>query len=143
MIHEIIDIAKGAGFELVPLIDYHALNVDLDRLHETGKSGYYVMLPKQEEHRYNEWSVDHVARIEIVGVKECPFTNDDRRDFDNVNAIAVSLKRDLLDIINALMDTGEYDNVSRISFAVVPYRFDSFQTAVTASFELSKPSELC
>lgn len=143
MIDEIVRIAKEAGFDLVPLIDHQAIQVALDKCHEQKCKGHFVLLPRQEELRFDSYGIYAVSRVELVSTSNTDYTNSDSGDFNAVNGAVSSLKRDLTEIIAAIMETGEYENVSRVTFATIPYRYDSFQTAVTATFELSKPASLC
>lgn len=142
MIHNIITQAKEAGKELTPLIDHHALNVELDQIAHTGKGGIYIMLPKQETTTFGEYDRIRQATIEIVAAQVCPFGKDDVTDFNNVDALATSLKREIKEVIDAIFDTGRYDNVDRIQWTIIPYRYDSFCTAVSAQFTLNL-SDLC
>lgn len=143
MINEIVSIAKEAGFDLVPLIDHQAIQVELDKCYQTKSKGYFALLPRQEELRFGSYGISAVSRIELVATCNTDYTNSDVEDFNAVNDAVSSLKKDLIKIIAALMNTGYYDNTSRVSFVTIPYRYDSFQTAVTATFELSKPASLC
>lgn len=143
MIKEIVSIAQEAGFDLIPLIDHQAVQVELDKCYQTKSKGYFVLLPRQEELRFGSYGISAVSRIELVATCNTDYTNSDKEDFNAVNDAVSSLRRDLTDIIAAVMNTGVYDNISRVSYVVVPYRYDSFQTAVTATFELSKPASLC
>lgn len=143
MIKEIISIAAERGITITPLIDHYALNNYLDKRHDVNVPSYYVMLPKQSELRRGIYSTSDVQRIELVAVMSTDFDSDDRRDCDNVGEAVKTLKGGLLDIIEALEDSEQYDNVDTISFVAIPYRYDSFTTAVTATFNLAKPYTRC
>lgn len=143
MISEIVSIAQEAGFDLIPLIDHQAIQVALDKCYQAKSKGYFALLPRQEELRFGSYGITAVSRIELVATCNTDYTNSDDDDFNAVNDAVSSLRRDLTDIIAAVMNTGVYDNISRVSYVVVPYRYDSFQTAVTATFEISKPASLC
>lgn len=142
-IKELVKIAKNtSGYDIVPLIDYHALNVEIDNF-KGGSPAFFVMLPTREETRFGSYSEEHSVRIVLVGVQETAFSSSDRIDFNAVDTVAESLKADLLKIIRGIVSSEEYDNVSRVSWTTVPYRFDSLRTAVTAQFDLVKPIPLC
>lgn len=143
MIQEIISIAAERGIEITPLIDHYALNNYLDKRHDVNVPSYYVMLPKQSKLRYGMFSASDVQRIELVAVMSTDFDSDDRKDCDNVGEAVKALKEGLVSIIEALMESEQYDNIDAISFVAIPYRYDSFTTAVTATFNLSKPYTRC
>lgn len=144
MIQEIIKIAAEAGFDIVPLINHHALNVKLDEYVNTGKEGLFIMLPETEERRTRIYDQAHTAMIELVASSQTSFSSDDVTDFYNVNDAAESLKKKLEDVITALYDSGQFENASlRIRFRIYPYRYDSFQTVVTVTFELTKSVSPC
>lgn len=142
MIHDIMTTAKEAGKELTPLLDSYALNVELDNIAHTGKGGIYIMLPKQETTTFGEYDRKRGVSVEIVAAQVCPFGKDGITDFHNVDALATSLKREIKEVIDAIFDTGRYDNVERIQWTIIPYRYDSFCTAVSALFTLNI-SDLC
>lgn len=143
MIREIIDIAAERGMEITPLIDHYALNAYLDRRHGLDTPSYYVMLTKQSEIRNGIYTTTDVERIELVAVMETELTNDDKVDYDNVSEAARTLKEGLMSIVNAIGDSDQFDSVENVSFNVIPYRYDSFMTAVTATFNLVKPYSQC
>lgn len=143
MIREIISIAAERGIEITPLIDHYALNNYLDKRHDINAPSYYVMLPKQSELRNGDYSQTDTERIELVAVMSTDFDSDDRKDCDNVGEAVKTLKGGLLDIIEALIESEQYDNIDAISFVAIPYRYDSFTTAVTATFNLAKPYTRC
>lgn len=143
MIQEIISIAAERGITITPLIDHYALNNYLDKRHDVNAPSYYVMLPKQSELRNGDYSQTATERIELVAVMSTDFDSDDRKDCDNVGEAVKALKAGLMSIIEALEDSEQYDNVETISFVAIPYRYDSFTTAVTATFNLAKPYTRC
>jgi hypothetical protein len=144
MIKDIISIAAEAGFELVPLINHYALNDKLDEYVNTGQEGLFIMLPETEEKRMRTYDQAQIAMIELVASSQTSFSSNDVTDFYNVNDAAKSLKKKLEKVITALTDSGQFENVSlRIRFRIYPYRYDSFQTVVTATFELTKSVSPC
>lgn len=143
VIKGLVNIAKNtSGYDLVPLIDYHALNVEIDNF-KGSRPAFFVMLPTREETRFGNYSAEHSVRIELIGVQETKFSSSDRIDFNAVDTVAESLKADLIKIIRGIVSSGEYDNVTRITWAIVPYRFDSLRTAVTAQFDIVKSLSPC
>ncbi len=143
MIRDIINIATMAGFDLVPLIDHHALNEKLDEYVNTGQEGLFIMLPENKEKRQRTYDHISVNMIELVASSQTSLSNDDVTDFYNVNAAVESLEYKLEGLIKVLQDSGHFERVSRIRFKTYPYRYDSFQTVVTANFELTKPDISC
>ena len=143
VIKGLVNITRNtSGYDLVPLIDYHALNVEIDNF-KGSRPAFFVMLPTREDTRLGNYSEEYSVRIEIVGVQETKFSGSDRIDFNAVDTVAESLKADILKIIRGIVSSGEYDNVSRIIWATVPYRFDSLRTAVTAQSDLVKSLSPC
>lgn len=143
MIQDIINIAAEAGFDIVPLINHYALNVKLDEYVNTGQEGLFIMLPETEEKRMRTYDQAQITMIELVASSQTSFSSDDVTDFYNVNDAAKSLKKKLEEVITALTDSGRFESVNRIRFRIYPYRYDSFQTVVTATFELAKSDVPC
>lgn len=142
-IDDIIMIAEQDGVSLVPLIDNNALNVELDKLDKTGREGYFIMLPTSLEDASGKYDDTLTTRIEIVATSQTTLTASDVEDFHNVDKAAASLIAQIRQLITAISDTGRYDAVSRISYKVIPYRYDSLMTAVTATFNLTEFMPLC
>lgn len=143
MIQEIIKIAADYNIEIVPLINHHALNVKLDEYVNTGQEGLFIMLPETEEKRMRTYDQAQITMIELVASSQTSLSSDDVTDFYNVNDAAESLKKKLEEVITALTDSGRFESVNRIRFRIYPYRYDSFQTVVTATFELAKSDVTC
>ena len=143
MIREIIDIAAKAGFDLVPLINGTALNAKLDEYVNTMKDGMFIMLPEVEERRTRAYDHVNIATIEIVATSHTSFTNDDVQDFYNVNDAVKQLKDKIEEVITTLQDSDMFEYVSRIRYRIYPYRYDSFQTVVSAKFDLAKSEVIC
>ena len=143
MIQEIISIAAKAGFDLVPLINGTALNAKLDEYVNTMKDGMFIMLPEVEERRTRAYDHVNIATIEIVATSHTSFTNDDVQDFYNVNDAVKQMKDKIEEVITTLQDSDMFEYVSRIRYRIYPYRYDSFQTVVSAKFDLAKSEVIC
>lgn len=143
MIRDIISIAAVAGFELVPLINGTALNAKLDEYVNTMRDGMFIMLPEVEERRTRAYDHVNIATIEIVATSHTSFTDDDVQDFYNVNDAVKQLKDKIEEVITTLQDSDMFEYVSRIRYRIYPYRYDSFQTVVSAIFDLAKSEVIC
>lgn len=143
MIKDIISIAAEAGFDLVPLINGTALNAKLDEYVNTMKDGMFIMLPKAKEKRQRTYDHVHIATIEIVATSHTSFTDDDVQDFYNVNDAVERLESSIEGVIKALQESGIFEDVTRIRYRIYPYRYDSFQTVVSAMFDLTKSEMPC
>lgn len=143
MIQEIINIAAEAGFELVPLINHHALNVKLDEYVNTGQEGLFIMLTESKEKRLRTYDQVSISMIELIASSQTSLSSDDVTDFYNVYEAEKSLEKKLDEVIRLLQDSGRFENVSRIRYTIYPYRYDSFQTVVKATFELAKSDVPC
>lgn len=143
MIKDIISIAAEAGFNLVPLINGTALNAKLDEYVNTMRDGMFIMLPEVEERRTRAYDHVNIATIEIVATSHTSFTDDDVQDFYNVNDAVKQLKDKIEEVITALQDSDMFEYVSRIRYRIYPYRYDSFQTVVSAIFDLAKSEVIC
>lgn len=143
MIKDIISIAAEAGFDLVPLINGTALNAKLDEYVNTMKDGMFIMLPEAKEKRQRTYDHVHIATIEIVATSHTSFTDDDVQDFYNVNDAVERLEDSIEEVIKALQESGIFEDVTRIRYRIYPYRYDSFQTVVSAMFDLTKSETPC
>lgn len=143
MIKDIISIAAEAGFDLVPLINGTALNAKLDEYVNTMKDGMFIMLPEAKEKRQRSYDHVHIATIEIVATSHTSFTDDDVQDFYNVNDAVERLEDNIEEVIKALQESGIFEDVTRIRYRIYPYRYDSFQTVVSATFDLTKSEAPC
>ena len=143
MIKDIITIAAEAGFELVPLINGTALNAKLDEYVNTMKDGMFIMLPEAKEKRQRTYDHAIIATIEIVATSHTSFTDDDVQDFNNVNDAVERLEANIEEVITALQESGIFEDVTRIRYRIYPYRYDSFQTVVSATFDLTKSDVPC
>lgn len=143
MIKDIISIAAEAGFNLVPLINGTALNAKLDEYVNTMKDGMFIMLPEAKEKRQRTYDHVHIATIEIVATSHTSFTDDDVQDFYNVNDAVDRLESSIEEVIKALQESDMFEYVSRIRYRIYPYRYDSFQTVVSAMFDLAKSEAIC
>lgn len=143
MIKDIISIAAEAGFDLVPLINGTALNAKLDEYVNTMKDGIFIMLPEAKEKRQRTYDHVHIATIEIVATSHTSFTDDDVQDFYNVNDAVERLEDSIEEVIKALQESGIFEDVTRIRYRIYPYRYDSFQTVVSAMFDLTKSDVPC
>lgn len=143
MIRDIISIAAEAGFGLVPLINGTALNAKLDEYVNTMKDGMFIMLPEVEERRMRAYDQVNIATIEIVATSHTSFTDDDVQDFYNVNDAVKQLEDKIEKVIMTLQDSDMFEYVSRIRYRIYPYRYDSFQTVVSATFDLAKSEVIC
>lgn len=143
MIRDIISIAAEAGFDLVPLINGTALNAKLDEYVNTMKDGMFIMLPEVEERRMRAYDQVNIATIEIVATSHTSFTDDDVQDFYNVNDAVERLESSIEGVIKALQESGIFEDVTRIRYRIYPYRYDSFQTVVSAMFDLTKSEMPC
>lgn len=143
MIKDIISIAAEAGFDLVPLINGTALNAKLDEYVNTMKDGMFIMLPEAKEKRQRTYDQAHTATIEIVATSHTSFTDDDVQDFNNVNDAVERLEANIEEVITALQESGKFEDVTRIRYRIYPYRYDSFQTVVSATFNLTKSDVPC
>lgn len=143
MIKDIIGIAAEAGFDLVPLINGTSLNAKLDEYVNTMKDGMFIMLPEVEERRTRSYDHVHIATIEIIATSHTSFTDDDVQDFDNVNDAVERLEKNIEEVVMALQESGMFEDVTRIRYRIYPYRYDSFQTVVSAMFDLTKSEMPC
>lgn len=143
MIRDIINIAAEAGFDLVPLINGTALNTKLDEYVNTMRDGMFIMLPEVEERRTRAYDHVNIATIEIVATSHTSFTDDDVQDFYNVNDAVKQLEDKIEELITTLEDSDMFEYVSRIRYRIYPYRYDSFQTVVSAIFDLAKSEVIC
>lgn len=143
MIKDIISIAAEAGFDLVPLINGTALNVKLDEYVNTRRDGMFIMLPEAKEKRQRTYDHASITTIEIVATSHTSFTDDDVQDFDNVNDAVERLEKNIEEVVMALQDSGMFEDVTRIRYRIYPYRYDSFQTVVSAMFDLTKSDVPC
>jgi hypothetical protein len=138
-IDDIIKATAEAGITLTPLIDHYAVNVRLDKC----DYGLFVMLPTTIDDREGTYSSTRTTRIELVATGEAKNTNSDIKDYGNVADVVAVLIARLNETINAILATGRYDSVARVTYKIIPYRYDSLQTAVTATFDLVKPQSPC
>lgn len=143
MIKDIINIATEAGFDLVPLINGTALNAKLDEYVNTMRDGMFIMLPEAKEKRQRTYDHVSITTIEIVATSHTSFTDDDVQDFYNVNDAVERLEDSIEEVIKALQESGMFEDVTRIRYRVYPYRYDSFQTVVSAIFDLAKSEVIC
>jgi hypothetical protein len=143
MIKDIINIAAEAGFELVPLINGTALNAKLDEYVNTMKDGMFIMLPEAKEKRQRTYDHASIATIEIIATSHTPFTDDDVQDFNNVSDAVERLEDSIEEVVKALQESGMFEDVTRIRYRIYPYRYDSFQTVVSAMFDLTKSEMPC
>lgn len=138
-IDDIIKATAEAGITLTPLIDHYAVNVRLDKC----DYGLFVMLPTTIDDREGTYSSTRTTRIELVATGEAKNTNSDIKDYGNVADVVAVLIARLNEAINAMLATGRYDSVARVTYKIIPYRYDSLQTAVTATFDLSESLSPC
>lgn len=143
MIKDIINIAAEAGFNLVPLINGTALNAKLDEYVNTMKDGMFIMLPESKEKRQRAYDRVKIATIEIVATSHTSFTDDDVQDFYNVNDAVERLEDSIEEVVKALQESDMFEYVSRIRYRIYPYQYDSFQTVVSAKFDLAKSEAIC
>lgn len=143
MIRDIINIAAEAGFKLVPLINGTALNAKLDEYVNTMKDGMFIMLPEAKEKRQRTYDHVNIATIEIVATSHTSFTDDDVQDFYNVNDAVERLESSIEEVVTALQESGIFEDVTRMRYRIYPYRYDSFQTVVSATFDLTKSDVPC
>lgn len=143
MIKDIISIAAEAGFDLVPLINGTSLNAKLDEYVNTRRDGMFIMLPEAKEKRQRTYDHASITTIEIVATSHTSFTDDDVQDFYNVNDAVERLESSIEEVIKALQESGIFEDVTRIRYRIYPYRYDSFQTVVSAMFDLTKSEVIC
>lgn len=143
MIKDIISIAAEAGFNLVPLINGTALNAKLDEYVNTRSDGMFIMLPEAKEKRQRTYDYASITTIEIIATSHTSFTDDDVQDFYNVNDAVDRLESSIEEVIKALQESDMFEYVSRIRYRIYPYRYDSFQTVVSAMFDLAKSEAIC
>lgn len=143
MIKEILKIAEDNEMGVIPVIDNYALQVELDRFIKNGDRAMFIMLPRQEELCHDTYGGYKRVSVEIVAAGRTPFGSSDRQDFDNVEDMSAQLKQDLRRFIDMILSTEMYEYVDRVRYTVIPYRYDSFCTAVTAQFTLTKADEPC
>lgn len=143
MIHEITAKAKEAGYEVTPLVDYSAVEVCISEQTKRGTSAFYVLMPRDDVRQKGEYNGTTEQTIELMGAVPCPFSNSDIEDFKNVDTIAVGIKKDLMSIIDALEASGRYEAIEQVRFTIIPFRFSSFCTCVTATFTLKKSIGSC
>ncbi|MBQ2299196.1 MAG: hypothetical protein II278_07460 [Bacteroidaceae bacterium] len=143
MIKEIIKIAADYNIEIVPMINNYALNVKLDEYVNTGKEGLFIMLTESKEKRQRTYDQVSISMIELIASSQTSFSSNDVTDFYNVYEAEKSLEKKLDEVIGLLQDSGRFENVSRIRYTIYPYRYDSYQTVVKATFELAKSDVPC
>lgn len=143
MTREIIDIARGAGVELIGMPDDYAINENVARITEQSKQAFFITIPKQAATSFGDYDIKEEMTVNLWGVQPCPFMKSDRDDFDAIETIASSLKETLRKVIVEINDSGLYDTIDRVTYAIVPYRNDHFTTGVLAQFTIRKAGGLC
>ena len=141
MIEDLIRIAEECGMTLTPVVDYAALD---NQASKTGLAeALFVMLPKSQEDRIGAYGESTITRVELVALGGAEYNSSDISEFHAVEAVAESLKGKLHSLITAIVDTGRYDSLSRVSYKIIPWAYTSQQVAVTATFDLVKPNSPC
>lgn len=134
---------EGEGYRYIHLIDGYALNTMLPQLTREASPFVVNYVSLGGGFSINGGVRRERQRVQLLMADIVPFDADATAEADSVSAVNETQKGHVNNIIDAINDSGDFEEVTDYSIQIVPLRFDAVCACLTVEFTLTEAVGSC